>query len=692
MNFRLKVSLLTAVSLLVIVSAFCAIVIISLNNVDTSVSPDLDDQIKTLTWTTIGVAATVILLGTAVAYGLSANLARFITQIREKLEQLAVGKRVDRMNVKVKDEIGSMSTAFNHLVESNEKYVSFAKEIGEGNLDYAFNAQSEEDILGNELLKMRDNLQQNEEDDRVRRWVNEGMAKFGDILRANNNDLKKLCDETVKNYVKYFNANQGSIFLLQDNEDDPYLELVSTYAFDKKKFIEKRIEVGQGILGQVILEKETAHFKKVPENYIKITSGLGDAPPRSLLITPMIVNEEIYGLIEMASFNPFASHEIEFSERLCESIASVVSSVKINQQTKVLLEESQALSEQFRSQEEELRQNMEEMQSTQEEMQRQKEEAEGTFNALNVSLATIQFDLEGNILDVNENFQDLTEYAKNELVGSHHSLLVDPGYKGSKEYKEFWAKLGSGEMQSGEYKRLTKSGKTLWLNASYAPIMVNGSLRKVLKVAYDITDKKKQSAEIEVKQKEIEAQNDKMKQVLKESQQKAADLELILGISSTLYAAKTVEEAYNLTLSQVGWFHNWPIGHIYLAESEELLVPSNIWHLTNPDAHTDFQQATSEINFEIGIGLPGRVFETKKPSWIKDVTLDDNFPRAEVCKQSGVKGAFAFPVLSGGKVKAVIEFFSEQAEEPNELLLQLMNKVGALLGSATKAIEARNQA
>jgi GAF domain-containing protein len=171
--------------------------------------------------------------------------------------------------------------------------------------------------------------------------------------------------------VVYLKANQGGIYTIsKDLHQKRKLELRSCYAFERKKYREKVVDSGEGILGEAFREKRTIYITKIPDNYVRITSGLGDATPTSLLITPLKVNDEIEGMIEIASFQKFLPHEIDFVEKVCESVASTIISVKINEKTKELLENAQLASEMMRAQEEEMRQNMEELQATQEEMQR----------------------------------------------------------------------------------------------------------------------------------------------------------------------------------------------------------------------------------------------------------------------------------------------------------------------------------
>lgn len=118
------------------------------------------------------------------------------------------------------------------------------------------------------------------------------------------------------------------------------------------------------------------------------------------------------------------------------------------------------------------------------------------LDALNKSQAVIEFDLDGNILFANENFLAAMGYSLDEIRGRHHSIFIDDAYKQSPEYKEFWAKLNSGIYQAGEFKRIGKGGREVWIQASYNPIIgSNGKAIKVIKYAADITQSKMQNAD-----------------------------------------------------------------------------------------------------------------------------------------------------------------------------------------------------
>ncbi|HLN26727.1 MAG TPA: methyl-accepting chemotaxis protein [Gemmataceae bacterium] len=112
----------------------------------------------------------------------------------------------------------------------------------------------------------------------------------------------------------------------------------------------------------------------------------------------------------------------------------------------------------------------------------------GQVAAIGKSMAVIEFNLDGSILNANENFLKTLGYTLDEIKGRHHSMFVDEAFRQSYEYKEFWAKLGRGEFQAGEFKRIAKGGREVWIQASYNPILdLNGRPFKVVKYASDIT-------------------------------------------------------------------------------------------------------------------------------------------------------------------------------------------------------------
>lgn len=312
-------------------------------------------------------------------------------------------------------EWDTITQQFHRYQKEIEDATTFVQEIERGNLDADFVGEhfsGSGRLLMESMLRMRDEMKRLATEDKKRSWVNEGLASFVDTLRSQNDNLESLADNIIRHLVHYLKANQGALYLINDeNPDDPYIAMEACYAYNRRKFLQQRIEIGEGLAGQVVLEKQTVYLKEVPENFVRITSGLGEALPRNILIVPLKLEEQVFGLIEIASFKMIEDFEIEFVEKLGESIASTISTVRNSERTNKLLQETQLQAEQMRAQEEEVRQNMEELSATQEEMQRILKEVQdqetfvrGLINASNDSIIAI--DKEYKILSANKTAVD----------------------------------------------------------------------------------------------------------------------------------------------------------------------------------------------------------------------------------------------------------------------------------------------
>ena len=375
---------------------------------------------------TIILGIAVIVIGIAVAFYNIRSITRPIATIKDVVQKLGQGILPEEKSLKFsRDEIGEMAEAVEKLVSGLRSTSSFAENIGKGNYQADYQPLSKEDVLGNSLIEMRNNLEKVAEEDKRRSWATEGLAKFGDILRKNNDNITTLSDIIISNLVKYVRANQGGLYIVNDeNENDKYLEMAACYAWDKKKYLEQKVYPGDGLTGQAWLEQDTIYLTDIPDDYITITSGLGEANPSSILIVPLKVNDEVYGLIEIASFNVFAEHEVDFIEKMAESIASTLSSVKINERTQKLLEESTELTEQMRAQEEEMRQNMEELQATQEEMQRSQHDTQEKENIISNTNMMFEMNSQFNVTMANMLASSTLGYSEGELQNVPFSKLV----------------------------------------------------------------------------------------------------------------------------------------------------------------------------------------------------------------------------------------------------------------------------
>ncbi len=403
---------------------------------------------------------------------------------------------------KIKELKETLGNEYNKTKRIND----FIQKLKNGQTTSEYQLHDEKDIIGHSLLELRDHLiktqkeeQQRKQEDIQRSWVNEGLAKFGQILRQEIDNIRSLSDNVLINLVRYINANQGGVFILNDKDDeDTYFEMTAQYAYERKKFADKKVSWGEGLIGTCAIEKETIYLEEIPGSYVNSTSGLGKATPSSLLIVPLKINNEVFGIIEIASFEKYQKYQIEFIERVAESMASTISNVKINEKTAKLLEESREQAKTLAENEEQMRQNMEELQAAQEEAARQSEKFVEFTNTVNHTLIRAEYSTDGTLLYANTNFLKKLGYSSNaEVEGQHISLFLNDRDKDW--FFKIWDNLSQGGKHfEGNMKHLTKQGKDLWTMATYTCMRRgDGSIEKILFLGLDITEQKQQSLDYE---------------------------------------------------------------------------------------------------------------------------------------------------------------------------------------------------
>ncbi len=213
--------------------------------------------------------------------------------------------------------------------------------------------------VGQAIVSLQNKLAAVKEVEEQRVWAAQCIASLSEI-RKDNAELTEYSYQVISRLVKFLGANQGAFYVMTD-EEKPVLELLSTYAYNKRKYNNEKIvlEPGTGLVGQCALEREMILLTDVPKDYIRITSGLGEALPRCVAIVPLIFRDQIFGVIEVASFQKLKTHQLEFINKACETVALELSGIRTQERTRRLLEQSR---------EEELKQNLEEMKVTQQKM------------------------------------------------------------------------------------------------------------------------------------------------------------------------------------------------------------------------------------------------------------------------------------------------------------------------------------
>jgi len=495
-----------------------------IRDVQDKLKAELKERVANTESVIIIVSIIIMLVVGLIIWSFSNSITGPLNQLKEYLEPLSIGRLPDEnTEVTGKDEISEMTKSVNNLIVGLRQTTDFAAIIGQGVFDTDYTPLSKEDELGNSLLDMRKNLNhaKTEEDkrkyeDSLRKWANEGLTKFNNILRHNTDNIEKLSNIVVQELIHFLNANQGGLFVHNDtNKKDVHLELVAAYAYGHEKRKQKKIYFGEGLVGTAAMEKQTIYLTEIPKSYITITSGLGGANPTSLLIVPMRVEQNIFGVIEIASFNKFELHERQFVEKVSESIAASLSITKINARTAQLLEQSQVQQEEMAAQEEEMRQNFEELKQSEEDSARREAELNGILDAINTASIVVEMDTKGFITSINKALITLTGLSENDILGKHHRNFIT--LKDEELYNNFWKDLKNGKnVQRVEFVQNSLEQK-FWLSFSYAPIKDDsGNIIKILSIASDLTESKKLEHSLIEQAEVMSSQEEEMRQNLEE--------------------------------------------------------------------------------------------------------------------------------------------------------------------------------
>ncbi|MFC1459798.1 response regulator [Microvirga arabica] len=203
----------------------------------------------------------------------------------------------------------------------------------------------------NEMIRnLRDTTLKNAEQD----WLKTNLAKFTRMLQGER-DLATVSNMILSEIAPLVNAQQGVFYTVENRGDEPTLELVASYAFTERKHLGNRFRLREGLVGQVAYEKKRILLTNAPNDYIKIGSALGEAAPLNIIVLPVLFEQEVKAVIELASFNRFSETHQSFLDQLTESIGIVLNTIAANMRTEGLLKQSQLLTTELQSQQEELR-------------------------------------------------------------------------------------------------------------------------------------------------------------------------------------------------------------------------------------------------------------------------------------------------------------------------------------------------
>jgi HAMP domain-containing protein/signal transduction histidine kinase/CheY-like chemotaxis protein len=229
------------------------------------------------------------------------------------------------------------------------------------------------DTINQMISNLRETTLRNQEQD----WLKSNLAKFTQMLQGQK-DLKTVTQRILSELAQVVSTHYGAFYILQQQEETQQvkLQLFSAYGYKEEKTIPKEFAVGEGLVGQCAFEKERILLTNVPQGYVKINSALGKAKPANLIILPILFENNVKAVIELASLDEFNETHLDFLNQLTESLGIVLNTIETNTRTEELLAQSQSLAGELKTQQEELRRTNDELQDKALLLVKQKDEVE----------------------------------------------------------------------------------------------------------------------------------------------------------------------------------------------------------------------------------------------------------------------------------------------------------------------------
>lgn len=290
----------------------------------------------------IALAGGLVVFEMLITFLASKIIIKPLKQATGMARDIAKGKLPAPLPIQSKDEISELEESFNQITKNTKEIVHQIQSISEGNYTVSIQPRSEHDELSQSLIRMTEALKKFYEEEKQQNWVKTGLTELNNYIHSEF-DLERLATNALSFLAHYLCAPVGAIFIV---EGEDKLKMVSYYAmYSEQNEIQKTLSFGEGLVGQVAIDKQPLIVHDVPESYFTVQSGLGHAAPRNLVILPLIHEDEIVGMLELGTFEPFNHYQFDFLQQAINQIAIAFFSTRSRIKQTGLLEETQRQSE-----------------------------------------------------------------------------------------------------------------------------------------------------------------------------------------------------------------------------------------------------------------------------------------------------------------------------------------------------------
>lgn len=334
-------------------------------------------------------------------------------QVTIVCEAVAIGDF--HKTVKVRSDKDRLSQSVNQMAANLHFVVDQVHKISKGDYSAEIVPKSSQDHLNQALSGMITILKEVKAENEQKTWLRSHRMELNDKMRGEQ-DVSVLGQNIIIYLTECLNAQIGAIYIRDFNSDEALYKLLGSYAFTKRKNLSNQFKDGEGLVGQAALEKQTIIITNVPDDYIKINSGLGEAVPGNIIVAPFLYENEVKGIVELGSFNEFTNIQLEFLNLISENIAIAINSAESRTVMEKLLQETQSQAEKLETQQEELKQTNEELTTQQEELRQTNEELEEQAKTLKESETNLQAQHE-ELQQINEELEERTNELEKQKDG-----------------------------------------------------------------------------------------------------------------------------------------------------------------------------------------------------------------------------------------------------------------------------------
>jgi PAS domain S-box-containing protein len=398
--------------------------------------------------------------------------------------------------------------------------ISTTKSVKEGN----YSSDNENEVLNNKLVQSLKEVYREifdlrakvahstDQHDKITEF-NNGQEKISRMLQLHYHDLKALSENVIRELVDLLKISMGAVFLTNNEQDEPALEMAVSYAYSETRYQKRKFRFGESLVGACAAEQRTIYIKKIPENYLAIMSGLGLAPPKSILIIPIIFESKVLGVIELGSLDEFTEFQVSFAEKAASTIAGTLSLTRNNIINSQLLERTKQQTLELEERDKKTKEALNQLSELHAQTAKSEALVRSKLEAMNNTLMIVEYTTNGTLLDANYKFLNTMHYSIEEIKGNNVLDLLKDDER--EELVKIIENVKQGNFFEGLVKRHTKLGHDKWLLATYTPVNnEEGQVESILFFAVDVTRIKTREELLTKKSSELANQVNELRNLL----------------------------------------------------------------------------------------------------------------------------------------------------------------------------------